>query len=158
MTRSLLLAAGCLCLTAPAALADNAEDAIAGAMQADRDFAAMAISDGLGEAFRHYATGDARLVSPNSDDIVGPDAIFAARQLPDGAILHWEPRGGYAGEAGDFAVTYGSWGFYPDGNRDAAPVATGDYITAWRLENGEWRYVLDGGNSDTPRPPAADGE
>ncbi|MEE2566966.1 YybH family protein [Hyphobacterium marinum] len=158
MTRTLFLAASLAFLSTPAAFSDPADDALAGAMQADRDFAAMAARDGLGEAFRHYATSDARLIGPNSDDIVGPDAIAAARQLPEGAILHWDPRGGYAGEAGDFAVTYGSWGFYPDGNRDADPAATGDYITVWRLENGEWRYVLDGGNSDTPQPPAADTE
>lgn len=154
MTRSLVLAASLACLAVPAAFADDASDAVAGAMQADRDFAAMALSDGLAEAFRHYATEDARLIGPNSDDIVGPDAIFAARQIGGDAILHWDPRGGYAGEAGDFAVTYGSWGFYPDGNMGAAPSATGDYITVWRLEDGQWRYVLDGGNSDTPQPPA----
>ena len=135
------------------ALADPAEtvDAV---MQADRDFAAMARTNGLGEAFRHYAADDARLVGANSEDTVGPNAIFEARQLTGDSVLAWDPRGGYAGEAGDFAVTYGDWGYFPDGDETGTPAATGGYITVWRLQDGAWRYVLDGGYTNTPQPPS----
>ena len=148
MIRLALTAA--LLAAAPAA-AQDAQSAIEGAMQTDRDFAVHAREHGLAAAFRHYAAEDARILRPASDDLVGRDAIFAG--YPDGgdAVLHWWPRGGYASESGDFAVTYGSWEFYPDGNMEAAPAGTGDYVSAWRLTGEGWRYVLDTGNSD-PRP------
>ncbi|WP_109259848.1 YybH family protein [Hyphobacterium indicum] len=127
----------------------SADQAVAGAMQADRDFAAYAAEHGIAEGFRYYATADARLIQPNIDDIVGPDAIFASREGAAG-LLHWEPRGGYAGEAGDFAVTYGDWSYHPDGDRASEPSATGNYVSAWRLEADGWRYVLDTGVTNRP--------
>ena len=123
--------------------------AIEDAMQADCEFAAYAAEHGIAEGFRAYATGDARLIQANRDDIVGPEAIYASREAATG-LLHWEPRGGYAGEAGDFAVTYGDWSFHPDGDRSSPPIATGNYTSVWRLTDEGWRYVLDTGTVDTP--------
>jgi len=140
-----LISAGVLALS----VMQNTDQAIEGAMQADREFAAYAAEHGIAEGFHHYAAEDARLIQPNIDDIVGPDAIRASREGATG-LLHWEPRGGYAGEAGDFAVTYGDWSYHADGNRETAPVATGNYVSAWRLEADGWRYVLDTGVSNSP--------
>ncbi|HAQ34835.1 MAG: hypothetical protein CMF74_06720 [Maricaulis sp.] len=150
MIRTALTIAAAVCVAAPA-VAQDAATAIEGAMEADRAFAAYARENGLAAAFSHYAAEDGRVLRPASDDIVGRDAIFGA--YPDGGdlVLHWWPRGGYASQAGDFAVTYGSWEFYPDGNMDAAPAGTGDYVSAWRLTDEGWRFVLDTGNSD-PAP------
>ena len=142
-------------LVLPGAVFADSDAAIAEVMQADREFAAMARADGIGEAFRHYASDDARLIGANSEDAIGPNAIFEARRGDGVAALDWDPRGGYAGEAGDFAVTYGDWGYFPDGDDSQSPAATGGYITVWRLEDGAWRYVLDGGYSNTP-PAAAE--
>ncbi|WP_420433434.1 YybH family protein [Hyphobacterium sp.] len=127
----------------------DAETAIEAALQADREFAAYAAEHGIAAGFLLYAMEDARLIQPNRDDIVGRDAIFASRENATG-LLHWAPRGGYAGEAGDFAVTYGDWSFHPDGERTSDPVATGDYVSVWRLTDTGWRYVLDTGTVNTP--------
>ncbi|MEE2526272.1 nuclear transport factor 2 family protein [Hyphobacterium sp. HN65] len=127
----------------------NADTAIEAAMQTDRDFAAHAAEHGIAAAFHYYAAEDARLIQANSDDVVGREAILQSRANASG-LLHWEPRGGYAGEAGDFAVTYGDWSYYPDGDRNADPVATGDYTSVWRLTPEGWRYVLDTGTVNTP--------
>jgi len=126
----------------------NADQAIADAMQTDREFAAFAAENGMATGFRHYAADDARLIQPDVDDIVGPDAIFASREGATG-LLHWEPRGGYSGDAGDFAVTYGDWSYHPDGNQTSTPSATGNYVSAWRLDSDGWRYVLDTGVSNS---------
>ncbi|MEN0651534.1 MULTISPECIES: hypothetical protein [Hyphobacterium] len=150
MTSAFVLAGA----AAVSAFAQDAQSAIDGAMEADREFAAHAREHGLAAAFSRYAAEDGRVLRPGSDDIVGPDAIFGAN--PDGGdmVLHWWPRGGYGSEDGTFAVTYGSWEFYPDGNMDAAPAGTGDYVSAWRLTDEGWRFVLDTGNSDpAPQPP-----
>ena len=139
MSFSMLLAG-----LAALAVVQDADTAVEAAMQADRDFAAHAATHGTAEAFRLYATEDARLVQPNRDDIVGREAIFESRRNATG-LLHWEPRGGYAGEAGDFAVTYGDWSYHPDGDRTNDPAMTGDYVSVWRLTGEGWRYVLDTG-------------
>jgi ketosteroid isomerase-like protein len=139
------------------ALMQNADQAVEDAMQTDRDFAAYAAEHGIAEGFRHYAAEDARLIQPNIDDIVGPEAIHASRQGATG-LLHWEPSGGYAGEAGDFAVTYGDWSYHADGDRETPPVATGNYVSVWRLENSGWRYVLDTGVSNSPPADASAAE
>jgi ketosteroid isomerase-like protein len=144
------MAAGLLAMTAM----QDAETAVEAAMQADREFAAYAAEHGVAAGFRRYATEDARLIQPNVDDIVGPEAIFAAREGATG-LLHWAPRGGYAGEAGDFAVTYGDWSYHPDGNRESEAVATGNYVSVWRQTAEGWRYVLDTGTTNTP-PAAAE--
>tara|TARA_R100000455_G_C6171461_1_gene52735 strand:- start:88 stop:543 length:456 start_codon:yes stop_codon:yes gene_type:complete len=140
-----LIAAAVLAMTG----LQDAETAIEAAIQADREFAAYAAEHGIAAGFRLYATEDARLIQPNRDDTVGRDAIFESRENATG-LLHWAPRGGYAGEAGDFAVTYGDWSFHPDGDRNSDPSATGDYVSVWRLTEEGWRYVLDTGTVNTP--------
>jgi len=146
-----LISASVLALT----MMQNADQAVADAMQADRDFAAYAAENGVAAGFRLYAADDARLIQPDIDDIVGPDAIFASRESTSG-LLHWEPRGGYAGDAGDFAVTYGDWSYHVEGDRNSDPVATGNYVSAWRLDDEGWRYVLDTGVVNSPVDPAAE--
>jgi ketosteroid isomerase-like protein len=135
----------------------NTDDAVAQAMQTDREFAAYAAENGIAEGFRLYAAHDARLIQPNIADIVGPDAIYASREGAEG-LLHWEPRGGYAGDAGDFAVTYGDWSYHPDGNPGSSPAATGNYVSAWRLGADGWQYVLDTGVTNSSDAPAAEEE
>lgn len=142
------LAAGLLAMTT----LQNSDMAIEGAMQTDREFAAYAAEHGIAEAFRLYAAEDGRIIQGDTDDIVGPDAIYQSRANASG-LLHWEPRGGYAGEAGDFAVTYGDWSYHPDGDRASAPVATGNYTSVWRQTSEGWRYVLDTGTVNS-RPTA----
>jgi ketosteroid isomerase-like protein len=143
--------AGALALS----MMQNADNAVAQAMQTDREFAAYAAENGIAAGFRLYAADDARLIQPNIDDIVGPDAIYSSREGATG-LLHWEPRGGYAGDAGDFAITYGDWSYHPDGNRDTAPAVTGNYVSAWRLGPEGWQYVLDTGVSNSRETPAAE--
>jgi ketosteroid isomerase-like protein len=146
-----VISAGVLAMS----MMQSADQAVDAAMQTDRDFAAYAAEHGIADAFREYAAEDGRLIQPNIDDIVGRDAIYEAREGATG-LLHWEPRGGYAGEAGDFAVTYGDWSYHADGNRETEPVATGNYVSVWRLEAEGWRYVLDTGVTNRPQPPAAE--
>lgn len=153
MMRNSLIALAAATAMAASAHADDAAAAVEGAMETDREFAAYARENGLAAAFSHYVTEDGRVLRPGSDDIVGREAIFAA--YPDGgeAVLHWWPRGGYGSPDGQFAVTYGSWEFYPDGDLEADPVRTGDYVSAWRLTDAGWRFVLDTGNTDpAPQP------
>lgn len=146
-----LIAACAASLAFPSAvMAAEPAETVAAVMVADREFAAMARTDGVGPAFHHFAAEDGRTIRPNAEDVVGRAAILEA--YTTGGLLAWDPRGGYAGSAGDFAATYGSWAFYPDGDDSGTPAATGDYISVWRLDDGQWRFVLDGGNADTPAP------
>lgn len=153
----ILAATAVLALTAAPAIAQDQAAGLEAAMETDREFAAHAREHGLAAAFSHYAAEDGRILRPGAEDLVGRDAIFAG--YPDGGdmVLHWWPRGGYVSDDAGFAVTYGSWEYYPDGNMDAEPAGTGDYVSAWRLTPEGWRFVLDTGNSD-PRPQDTSGE
>ncbi|MEA1942656.1 MAG: hypothetical protein U9P68_10455 [Pseudomonadota bacterium] len=131
--KPIICAATLLVATVSPALADDA--AVDAIMQADRDFAAMAAE-------------------------AGPEAAFA--QWPEGALLHWEPREGFASQAGDFGVTWGVWSLHPDGDQASAPAGRGTYITVWGQDDeGNWRGLLDMGTDDPsyrPGPPEADSQ
>lgn len=125
-------------------------------LQADRDFAAMAASQGLQEAFGTYMDSvDGRKLGPSGDPVVGEAAIRAAfADVPDGFLLDWTPVEAFASQAGDFGVSWGDWSIHADGDPASVADARGRYVTVWRRNAaGEWRGLLDTGNEDTSYQP-----
>lgn len=107
-------------------------------MQADRDFAALAAAQNAGVAFQAWAAPDGALGSA-----YGPEAIGAAFAGSD-ATLEWGPVAGGMADSGDLGYTAGT------AVRRGADGRVGytKYLTVWRLQpGGEWRWVVDGGNS-----------
>lgn len=126
--------------TATAASGANAA-ALGQIMQADRDFAAMAQAQNVGAAFGAWAAPDGALLSGE----YGPDAIRAAF-AGGGGTLEWAPVAGGMAASGDLGYTVGT-GVRRGGD---GRVGYTKYLTVWRRQpNGEWRWVVDGGN---PRP------
>jgi len=123
-------------------------------MDADRAFAARAVSDGVPTAFAAYAATDGAILSGQPGIIYGPAAIrslFEANFPATGRIL-WRPVAGDVAAGGDLGFTVGEAEIHtvaPDG----APRTTyTKYLTVWRrTDAGEWHYVIDGGN-DRPQP------
>lgn len=114
--------------------------AVAELMQADRDFAALAHSDGVPAAFNRYAAGDAIMLS--STNLVTGSAGVAARfqNWPQGAQLEWAPETARVSARGDMGWTWGNSVYIaPDGTR-----TPGRYVTIWRRDyEGNWRFAFD---------------
>ena len=130
---------------------DRARSAV---MDADRAFAARAVSDGVPTAFAAYAATDGAMLSGQPGIIYGPAAIrslFEANFPATGRIL-WRPVAGDVAAGGDLGFTVGEAEIHtvaPDG---APRTSYTKYLTVWRrTDAGEWRYVIDGGN-DRPQP------
>jgi ketosteroid isomerase-like protein len=109
-------------------------------MQADRDFSALSVAQGPGAAFRAYAAPDGALGGAYGPEAIG--AVFGE----GGGSLQWMPTAGGTAASGDLGYTVGTG--VARGPQGQAGYSK--YITVWRREpNGEWRWVVDGGN---PRP------
>lgn len=119
----------------------SAAGALAAAMQADRDFAAMASAETVNAAFVHF-------VAPTGVIIGGPQ--YGAADIDNGGAgggtLEWGPIAGRGAASGDLAYTIGyatARGIGPDGK---PAVNYTKYLSVWqRQPNGEWRYLADGG-------------
>ncbi|HYR99809.1 MAG TPA: DUF4440 domain-containing protein [Gemmatimonadales bacterium] len=123
-------------------------------MDADRAFAARAVSDGVPTAFGAYAATDGAILSGQPGIIYGPAAIrslFEANFPATGRIL-WRPVAGDVAASGDLGFTVGEAEIHtvaPDG---APRTSYTKYLTVWRrTDAGEWRYVIDGGTTDPNR-------
>ncbi|HEV3049017.1 MAG TPA: DUF4440 domain-containing protein [Longimicrobium sp.] len=113
--------------------------AVEGARQADRDFAALAAAQNVGAAFQAYAAPDGAMLGGE----YGPEAIGAAFAGGRGT-LEWGPTGGAASAAGDLAYTVGT---AVRRGEDGSPLGYTKYLSIWRRQpNGEWKWVVDGGN------------
>lgn len=127
--------------TGSAAAGVNTAAALGQIMQADRDFAAMGQAQNPGAAFGAWAATDGALLSGE----YGPDAIRAAF-AGGGGTLEWGPVAGGMAASGDLGYTVGTAVRRGGDGR----VGYTKYLTVWRRQpNGDWRWVVDGGN---PRP------
>jgi ketosteroid isomerase-like protein len=117
------------------------EKTLEAAMQADRDFAAMAKAEGPKAAFLKYMHAtDSKFLQPGVV-VQGAEAIAAgfAQSPPDFAIA-WEPDGGQGSASGDLAVTTGLYTI----SMGAAPIEKGRYVTVWSKDAaGELKATMD---------------
>ena len=131
----------------PIAMAADKEDIMA----IDRAFSQMSSDKGILAAFDHYLADDATKLDGGAHAVKGHDTILAdMRGIPAGATLAWEPQDGMVASSGDLAYTWGTYVY--KGERDGKPqVGYGKYVTIWAKRDGEWKAILDGGNS-SPGP------
>ncbi|WP_262689632.1 YybH family protein [Kordiimonas aestuarii] len=142
---TLVGAALALAVTVPGLAADDEIMAI------DQTFAAMSASHGVAAAFSHYLANDAVKLDGGSHAKFGHDVIVAELEgLPTDTTLDWKPEDGKIAASGDLAYTWGTYVFsmVRDGQRRESH---GKYITIWEKRDGEWKAILDGGNT-SPGP------
>ncbi len=124
----------------------------------DRAFAAMAMEDGIANAFVAYASDDVRMFPDGGQPYSGKQTLaerFAT--IPAGATLEWEPVEGVAGPSGEFGFTWGRSIYTGAASSDGVrPEAHhGKYISIWQRDaDGNWKFVADIGNTN-PDPDAA---
>ena len=108
-------------------------------MQADRDFAALSAESGPAVAFRDFIAPDGAV---QGGPLYGPEEIYNAFAGSRGR-LDWGPILGEMAPSGDLGFTIGlAVSTAPTGAQSYSK-----YLTVWqRQPNGDWRYVVDGGN------------
>lgn len=115
--------------------------------EVEADFAAMAASEGIAEAFLHFAAEDAVLMR-NDQLFIGRQKLkeqFAQNptQLPD-EKLSWKPDFVDVSAAGDLAYTYGSYLYSYTDSTGARVEHSGIFHTVWKRQaDGSWRFVWD---------------
>ena len=130
----------------PAAIRDEA-------IAADAAFAAMSATLGYTVAFTTYCA-DAAVVLAGSDFFWNDEGVaYAWSGWSPAESLEWTPLLGGGAGSGDLAYTVGNGTFsFFDGPEVQRFYSK--YLTIWvREASGEWRWLLDGGNS-RPAPAA----
>ncbi|HEU4525801.1 MAG TPA: hypothetical protein VFR62_12310 [Gemmatimonadales bacterium] len=111
-------------------------------LAADAAFSAFSVEHGSGPAFEHFAAPTAIAAGPTL--IFGPEAIGEAFAGNPGDVVSWAPRFVDAAESGDLGFTVGDAAFELVG----VPPFYTKYLTIWRrMNDGQWRFVADLGNS-----------
>jgi ketosteroid isomerase-like protein len=108
--------------------------------QAEREFAARSLTQGIDSAFLFALAPDAVLFRPGP--VNGPKWI---RDHPGrhSTQLAWGPSAGAVAASGDLGITTGPWTF-TDATKPDAPPRYGHFLSVWqRQRNGEWKVTAD---------------
>lgn len=124
-------------------------------LQTDIDFSNRSVEVGNHQAFLEFASSDVVLLKPNSYPIVGKPAmkqLYAA--ISDSSYrLTWKPSYGKVSESGDLGYTFGIFLLEIIAGEQKGQTMQGTYCTIWEKNaKGEWRFVLDTGNSGLEEP------
>ena len=121
------------------------ETAKAEIIQTEKDFAAKARTDGIGEAFLEYAADGAVLLR-GDQLIAGREAMrehFARQTLKD-AVLVWAPDFVDVSASGDLGYTYGRYHFSARDAEGKEVSGEGIFHTIWKKQpDGKWKFVWD---------------
>ncbi len=114
-------------------------------LAADIAFSRMSELQGPDNAFEAYADDEAVFLRPGSYPIEGKSNVmeyYNSNSSKD-VKLTWEPLKAFASSSGDLGYTYGLYHWQLD-----TVVRKGTYLSIWKKDKtGEWKYVLDTGNS-----------
>jgi len=119
-------------------------------LETDLAFSNRSIEVGNHQAFLEYASPDAVLLRDNSYPVVGKPALKKLySQLSDSTYrLTWKPSFGKVSKSGDLGYTYGIYLLEITEGEQKGEVRQGTYCSIWEKNaKGEWRFVLDTGNS-----------
>ena len=117
--------------------------------QVDIDFSNLSVEKGMNHAFLSYADDDAVLLKPKSYPIQGIEKIRERYSEPDTSFtLLWTPLYADIAASLELGYTYGTWEFKSKDEKGNPVSYYGTYLTVWKKnKNGEWKFVLDTGNS-----------
>lgn len=116
-------------------------------LSAEKSFAAHAVAHGTKEAFLKFL--DSTGVVFEGGKAVNGMAAWNKKPANTG-ILNWHPVYGFLSSSGDLGFTTGPWTFQPKTVQDSV-VARGQFSTVWtKTREGEWKFRVDLGVSNTP--------
>lgn len=122
--------------------------------EADQNFSILSEKQGMAKAFTTYAADDVIKLNDGAAPTIGFDSLRAqmSRLPANGPVLTWQVLKADASSSGDLGYTFGQWMLTKKDNSGKRTSEQGVYVTVWkRQRNGQWRFVIDGGNS-TPEP------
>ncbi len=129
----------------------SAQKTLEAALQADRDFAALAKAQGPRAAFLRYMhPTESRFLQPGVV-VQGAENIAGGFPSEPGAFsAEWTPDGGHGSASGDLAVTTGLYTLGAGGQ----VIEKGRYVTVWtRDANGDLKAVIDMSVPEPAVPP-----
>lgn len=113
-------------------------------IKTEYSFSERAGEVGTSQAFLDYIADDGIIFRPLP---VNGKQYLAASQ-PSSGLLSWYPTRAKVSRDGDLGFTTGPWEWKQDKN-DSSAAAFGNFCTVWqRQSNGEWKFVIDLGNSN----------
>jgi ketosteroid isomerase-like protein len=114
-------------------------------VETEKDFAAMAMKEGIPAAFVAFAAEDAVLMR-NNKLVMGKEALresFAGTSN-ENASLSWKPDFVDVAASGDLGYTYGKYIYTLTDSLGNENVLEGVFHTVWkRQEDGSWKFVWD---------------
>ena len=119
-------------------------------LQTDIDFSNRSVEVGNHRAFLEYASPDVVLLKPNSYPIVGKEAMKQLySELSDTSYrLTWKPSYAKVSKSADLGYTFGIFLLEITRGEQKGQSLQGTFCTIWEKNaKGEWRFVLDTGNS-----------
>lgn len=119
-------------------------------IETDREFSQNSEEHGRNEAFYTYCAKDAVMLINNSLPIKGKEKLKEEIfNRPDSNYtLVWEPLYGNIAKSCDLGYTYGIWTFFTKDEKGDEIVKKGTYCSIWEKDkNGNWKWILDTGNS-----------
>jgi ketosteroid isomerase-like protein len=116
-------------------------NALQSLVQAEKNFAQMAVEKNIRDAFLANLADKAIVFDPGP---VNGKELYRKRPASD-AQLTWQPIFADVARAGDLGYTTGPWEFKKN-KGDEKPSAYGQFLSIWKKQSdGEWKVVLDGG-------------
>lgn len=113
----------------------------------EKEFARMAIDEGIPAAFLEYAADDAVLLR-NNNLIIGREALresYSGQKAGGTKVsLSWSPDFVDVSLSGDLGYTYGKYTYTATDSVGHTNVVEGIFHTVWKRQpDGKWRFVWD---------------
>jgi len=110
----------------------------------EKEFCAMAQSEGVKKAFVHFAA-DSAVILRRNHILKGKTAISQQYEtFPGTAKLEWTPDFADISASGDLGYTYGRYSLTTTDSVGHTSRSEGFFHTVWKRQpDGEWRFVWD---------------
>ena len=119
-------------------------------LDADRQFAALSVSDGAAEAFNQFLSEEALQLPAGGLPIQGRDAIY--QQMLSGSgnyVLDWIPQRAEVAAAADMGWTWGRYILTSTAADGQRAESHGKYLNVWQKSSeGKWEVLVDMGNEN----------
>lgn len=123
-------------------------------LQADRDFSALALEQGVARAYERFIAGDAVQLPDGGMPLAGKRAILENVEASVGDIefsLSWEPVDALVSASGDLGYTWGVYYLETVGEDNEMYPTEGKYANVWlRSATDGWQVLLDISNQNEP--------